>query len=72
VQSVIADERIKKILKERPLLAVNGFQSQVGSTPDPKTGKTTFDVTYITTISEFRTGRAPLPPANFGRQPQPR
>jgi hypothetical protein len=72
VRAVIEDERIAKILKERPYLAVNGYQ-EVVSLPNPVTGRLDrlYTSTYVHAISAFLVGKTEPPPPRR-RQPQPR
>ena len=69
VRAVLVDERIKRILRERPFLAVNGYPAEVGEA-DPRTHQGKFKLTYVTPISEFLVGKVEAPPPR--RQPQPR
>ena len=71
-RSVIAEERIKAIMKEKPYLAVNGYEDKM-VTINPMTGRPEARITgtYVTSISDFRGGAAG-PRAVGGGQPQPR
>jgi hypothetical protein len=73
---VIGDERLAKVLKDRPALAVNFFAQKLTAV-NPRTFKTETQYTpsYVTAISEFRHGRTdlapPIPPSSTNsRVPQ--
>lgn len=70
--AVLVDENLKRIMKEWPKLAVNGYE-EIVTVPDPKTGQYIKGPTgtYVTAISDYR-GSATFPTSRPALQPQPR